>query len=66
MVHPGSRIHWFHMLTAPRWEDWNWVARNANRFTYLGNGSSSWEEEGRDRAWYLNAEEHKSYEAIKY
>lgn len=66
MVHPGSRIHWFQMLTAPRWEDWNWTAQEANRFAYLGNGFSSWEEDGKDMAWYMNAQEHVSYSFIKY
>jgi hypothetical protein len=66
MVHPGSRIHWFHMLEEPRWEDWNWTSQNANRFAYLGNGFSSLEDEGRDKAWYLDPREHESYPAIRY
>lgn len=26
-LHPGSRIHWFHMLEEPRYEDFNWEGR---------------------------------------
>jgi hypothetical protein len=66
MVHPGSRIHWFQMLAEPRWEDWNWVPRASNQFAYLGNGFSSWEEDGRDKAWYFSAKEHASYPNLAY
>ncbi|KAI8396552.1 hypothetical protein FOFC_21100 [Fusarium oxysporum] len=55
LCHPGSRIHWFHMLQEPRWEDWEWTSvSKANRFDYLGNGYSTWEESGKDISWYLD------------
>ncbi|EXJ56379.1 uncharacterized protein A1O5_12646 [Cladophialophora psammophila CBS 110553] len=66
LVHPGSRVHWFHMLMEPRWEDWEWTSRSTNRFAYLGNGFSSLEEEGRDKAWYIDEDEGKGYEAVIY
>lgn len=53
-VHPGSRIHWFHMLDHPRYEDFEWEAWSTNRFAYLGNGFSVKEEEGRDTAYYFD------------
>jgi hypothetical protein len=53
-LHPGSRIHWFHMLESPRWEDFEWRAETKNRFAYLGNGFSTKEGEGEDPTWYLD------------
>lgn len=42
-LHPGSRIHFFHMLEQFRGEDWEYVYDNTshNRFSYLGNGFSA-------------------------
>ncbi len=55
-VHPGSRIHFFHMLEQFRGEDWEYVYEKANRFWYLGNGFSTKElDDGGDKTWYLNA-----------
>jgi len=51
-LHPGSRIHWFHMLESPRWEDFEWSTETRNRFAYLGNGFSTREGEGEDQTWY--------------
>jgi len=53
-LHPGSRIHWFHMLENPRWEDMEWKGEERNRFAYLGNGFSTREGEGKDASWYLD------------
>jgi hypothetical protein len=53
-LHPGSRIHWFHMLNEPRYEDFIWQRQRANRFSYLGNGFSTKESEGKDTAYYFN------------
>ncbi|OBT62081.1 hypothetical protein VE03_08990 [Pseudogymnoascus sp. 23342-1-I1] len=64
-LHPGSRIHWFHMLDDIRLEDWKWTGWNRNRFGYLGNGFSVKERSGRDLSWYFNAPE-AGYETIKY
>ncbi|EAQ92674.1 hypothetical protein CHGG_00909 [Chaetomium globosum CBS 148.51] len=65
-LHPGSRVHFFHMLEGFRGEDWEFVylesgaegkSRGGNRFAYLGNGFSrrELEPEG-DTAWYLDEE----------
>ncbi|PLB40928.1 flavin-containing monooxygenase [Aspergillus candidus] len=55
-LHPGSRIHFFHMLEQFRGEDWEYVYDNpyGNRFSYLGNGFSTKEQDGSDSTWYLN------------
>lgn len=56
-LHPGSRIHFFHMLEEFRGEDWEYVYREGgegNRFAYLGNGFSVKELDGGDTAWYLD------------
>ncbi|KAK1636390.1 flavin-binding monooxygenase [Colletotrichum phormii] len=54
-LHPGSRIHFFHMLENFRGEDWDYVyERKRNRFAYLGNGLSTKELDGSDSTWYLN------------
>ncbi|KAK3935553.1 hypothetical protein QBC46DRAFT_358167 [Diplogelasinospora grovesii] len=56
-LHPGSRIHFFHMLQNFRGEDWEYTyvddARR-NRFYYLGNGTSEMEFDGSDSTWYLD------------
>lgn len=65
-LHPGSRVHFFHMLEGFRGEDWEFVylesgaegkSGGGNRFAYLGNGFSrrELEPEG-DTAWYLDEE----------
>ncbi|KAH6650113.1 hypothetical protein F5144DRAFT_597601 [Chaetomium tenue] len=65
-LHPGSRVHFLHMLEGFRGEDWEFVYLGAeaggkggggNRFAYLGNGFSRREldPEG-DTAWYLDEE----------
>ncbi|KAK4239689.1 hypothetical protein C8A03DRAFT_13914 [Achaetomium macrosporum] len=56
-LHPGSRIHFFHMLERFRGEDWEYVYENPtqNRFSYLGNGFSTKElDPGVDSTWYLD------------
>lgn len=53
-VHPGSRVHWFHMIERPKYEDFNYTYETANRFSYLGNGFSSREvDEDGDSTWFL-------------
>ncbi|TVY39870.1 putative sterigmatocystin biosynthesis monooxygenase [Lachnellula occidentalis] len=54
-VHPGSRIHWFHMLEHFRGEDFEYVYEKRNRFAYLGNGFSTKELGDGDKSWYLGA-----------
>jgi hypothetical protein len=56
-LHPGSRIHFFHMLERFRGEDWEYVYEGGgrNRFAYLGNGFSTKElTPGVDSTWYLD------------
>lgn len=54
-LHPGSRIHFFHMLEGFRGEDWEYHHYNKqNRFQYLGNGFSTKELGGEDATWYLD------------
>lgn len=62
---PGSTLHAIEALRAPRWEDFDWESRDANRLRWLGNGwsvthtkadeeeqSHGREYEG-DPAWYI-------------
>jgi hypothetical protein len=56
-LHPGSRIHFFHMLEGFRGEDFEYVYDSPvqNRFQYLGNGFSTKElDDGFDSTWYLD------------
>ncbi|KAK0733515.1 hypothetical protein B0T26DRAFT_631405 [Lasiosphaeria miniovina] len=57
-LHPGSRLHFFHMLDHFRGEDWDYVYDNdrQNRFQYLGNGFSARElDPHADKTWYLGS-----------
>lgn len=56
-LHPGSRIHWFHMLETIRSEDWEYQYFSRNRFQYLGNGFSTKEDPGVDTTWYFDTPE---------
>ncbi|KAJ9606670.1 hypothetical protein H2200_008678 [Cladophialophora chaetospira] len=58
-IHPGSRLHWFHALQRPKFEDFDYTYDIGNRFQYLGNGFSTCEEEGADQTWYLHEVEPK-------
>ena len=59
-LHPGSRVHFFHMLERFRPEDWDYVydaEARGNRFVYLGNGFSARElDPAVDSTWYLDEE----------
>ncbi|RSL83097.1 hypothetical protein CEP51_004722 [Fusarium floridanum] len=65
LCHPGSRTHWFHMLTEPRWEDWDWERLSENRFSYLGNGWTTWEKKGQDLSYYLDDPD-SGYQSLRY
>jgi hypothetical protein len=54
-LHPGSRIHWFHMLERFRGEDFEYRYVEGKRFGYLGNGFSTKELGEGDKTWYLGA-----------
>ncbi|OAA59737.1 Flavin monooxygenase-like protein [Niveomyces insectorum RCEF 264] len=62
-LHPGSRLHWFHMLDEPRYEDYIWRRYHANRFAYLGNGFSTKEADGKDTTLYFDHPE-KGFECL--
>ncbi|CAM1508671.1 Fc.00g055190.m01.CDS01 [Cosmosporella sp. VM-42] len=64
-LHPGSRIHWFHLLKEPRYEDWEWNTGVSNRWAYLGNGFSVMEGEGQDLTWYFDEPE-REYRSFVY
>ncbi|KAI1081666.1 hypothetical protein F5B20DRAFT_534885 [Whalleya microplaca] len=64
-IHPGSRVHWFHMLEEPRYEDYEWQGLKHNRFSYLGNGFSVREGSGRDSTYYFDNPD-AGYESIRY
>lgn len=63
-LHPGSRVHFFHMLESLRGEDFEYVydceagaaaKGKQNRFSYLGNGFSVRElDQSFDSTWYLD------------
>ncbi|KAL3458372.1 FAD/NAD(P)-binding domain-containing protein [Aspergillus heterothallicus] len=54
-LHPGSRIHWFHMMEIFRPEDFDYeYLCQSNRFQFLGNGFSV-REEGVNPTWYLES-----------
>uniref|UniRef100_A0A8H7K2J8 FAD/NAD(P)-binding domain-containing protein n=1 Tax=Bionectria ochroleuca TaxID=29856 RepID=A0A8H7K2J8_BIOOC len=54
-LHPGNRIHFFHMLEQFRGEDWEYTyTQGRNRFRYLGNGFSTKELGDSDSTWYLD------------
>ncbi|KIW84398.1 hypothetical protein Z517_03648 [Fonsecaea pedrosoi CBS 271.37] len=52
-LHPGSRIHWFHMMEIFRPEDYEYVYFSSNRFAFLGNGFSV-REKCSNPTWYLD------------
>ncbi|KAF7554696.1 hypothetical protein G7Z17_g2715 [Cylindrodendrum hubeiense] len=56
-LHPGSRIHWFHLMQNVRFEDWEYTYYSKNRFQYLGNGFSIKEGPGKDTTWYFDGPE---------
>ena len=64
-LHPGSRVHWFHMLDNPRFEDYNWTPFDKNRFFYLGNGFSTKETEERDLTYYFDNPD-EGFETVRY
>ncbi|KAJ5355635.1 hypothetical protein N7517_010244 [Penicillium concentricum] len=52
-LHPGSRIHWFHMMEIFRPEDYEFEYQcPGNRFQFLGNGFSV-REGAKNPTWYL-------------
>lgn len=52
-IYPGSRLHFFDLMAAPRYEDFDIEYCNDNRFSFLGNGFATREFDGRDITHYL-------------
>ncbi|KAI4752869.1 FAD/NAD(P)-binding domain-containing protein [Aureobasidium sp. EXF-3400] len=50
---PGSTLHCIEALRSPRWEDFDCEYDEENQMTWLGNGWSTNQIEGRDLAYYL-------------
>ncbi|KAK0462946.1 uncharacterized protein EV420DRAFT_1731822 [Desarmillaria tabescens] len=59
-LYSGSTLHYREMLSSPRWEDWKFEPLYKNRFSFLGNGASSIEATGGDRAYYITMEDAKN------
>lgn len=55
-IYAGSTLQFMEMLASPRWEDWTFVPLHRNRFSYFGNGTSTVEATGGDRAYYFTIE----------
>ncbi|KAF3761989.1 FAD/NAD(P)-binding domain-containing protein [Cryphonectria parasitica EP155] len=51
---PGSMLHLLEALRAPRWEDFDFEAKDQNRLRWLGNGFSVCLTGGGDPSFYLN------------
>ena len=56
---PGSRLHYFDVLSTPKFEDFDIEYESGNRWGWLGNGFSTTEYGGRDVTYYLD-DEHQS------
>ena len=52
-IFPGSRLTFFKLHAAPRYEDYNYTYLNGNEFGWLGNGFSVEEYNGSDLSYYL-------------
>ncbi|KAK0497927.1 hypothetical protein EDD18DRAFT_1382327 [Armillaria luteobubalina] len=59
-LYAGSTLQYMEALASPRWEDWIFVPLYQNRFSFLGNGESSIEAVGGDRAYYITMEDAKN------
>ncbi|CAH0020174.1 unnamed protein product [Clonostachys rhizophaga] len=55
-IFPGSRLVFFGLMEAPRYEDYQIQYRAGNPFAFLGNGFSIKEFDGSDLAYYLGTE----------
>ncbi|KAK0236614.1 cyclohexanone monooxygenase [Armillaria nabsnona] len=55
-LYAGSTLQYKELLSSPRWEDWKFTPLYKNRFAFLGNGESSVEATGGDRAYYVTLE----------
>lgn len=53
LLHPGSRNQYLEMMARPRFQDYEHVYRSKNMWSWLGNGFSIRDFDGRDRTWYF-------------
>lgn len=56
-LYAGSTLHYMELLASPRWEDWKFVPLHHNRFSFLGNGASSIDATGGDKAYYITMQD---------
>jgi len=55
-----------HVAINPRYEDWDWTPRTANRFAFWGNGLTIYElHEDKDTTWFLSDPD-RGYETLLY
>lgn len=52
-MYPGSRVHFFELMTEPRYEDYEIKYANRNQWEYLGNGFHAREFDGRDTTFWM-------------
>lgn len=52
-MYPGSRAHFFELLDAPRYEDFDIRYTSKNQWAFLGNGFSLREFDGRDTTYWM-------------
>lgn len=52
-IWPGSRVHFYHMTSEIRGEDWEFTYKTKNRFAYMGNNFSVREAPGQNISFYL-------------
>ncbi|KAL8290247.1 hypothetical protein RQP46_003186 [Phenoliferia psychrophenolica] len=57
-LYAGSVLGFLELLENPRWEDWKFKSAKANRFSFLGNGTSTLEATQGDQVPYLKLEDH--------
>ncbi|KAK0478966.1 hypothetical protein IW261DRAFT_1565064 [Armillaria novae-zelandiae] len=55
-LYGGSTLQYKELLSSPWWEDWKFIPLYKNQFAFLGNGESSVEATGGDKAYYFTLE----------
>ena len=52
-MYPGSRVHFFDLMSTPRYEDYEIRYQSINQWEFLGNGFSKREFDGRDTTYWM-------------
>ena len=52
-MYPGSRVHFFDLLSQPRYEDYDIKYMSGNQWEFLGNGFHMREFDGRDTTYWM-------------